>query len=249
MEEIVCVGKSRIAFLERERVIFMLKKVNFDVANVCTGIEPSEKERAVIMAMDTREEKADFIHSEKYEVLKRSIEEGGRYRLHPVYNTYFADLETGKVYSIRERNIAELRPTLYPNGYGYLTLMGKKRVYVHRFVMECFLGESINMHYAERVTHHCEYKEFCKDSLYNLRLISRSENGLKRYNHKRYVHKHYVAYRIYRDGVLIHDNVPSQMEVARILGVDSSAVVHHLNGNLETIRGCVVVGVFADDEK
>ena len=223
----------------------MLIVADISIEDVCKNIEISKQELQMILSKD----EGDFLCSEKYEVLKRSIEEGGRYRLHPVYNTYFADLETGKVYSIRERNIAELRPTLYPNGYGYLTLMGKKRVYVHRFVMECFLGESINMHYAERVTHHCEYKEFCKDSLYNLRLISRSENGLKRYNHKRYVHKHYVAYRIYRDGVLIHDNVPSQMEVARILGVDSSAVVHHLNGNLETIRGCVVVGVFADDEK
>ena len=227
----------------------MLKKVDFDIEDVGVGIEPSEKELAVIMAMDTQEEKVDFIHSEKYAIIKMGIEDGGRYRLHPVYDTYFADLETGKVYSIRKRNIAELKPTLYPNGYGYLTLMGKKRVYVHRFVIECFLGEPISENYGDRVSHHCEYKEFCKDSLYNLRLVSRSENGLKRYNHKRYVHKHYVAYRIYRDGVLIHDNVPSQMEVARILGVDSSAVVHHLNGNLETIKGCVVVGVFADDEE
>ena len=227
----------------------MLKKVDFDIANVCADIRPSEKELAVIMAMDTKEEKVDFIHSEKYAIIKRGIEEGGRYRLHPVYDTYFADLETGQVYSIREHNIAELKPTLYPNGYGYLTLAGKKRVYVHRFVIECFLGKPISENHGDRVSHHCEYEEFGKDSLYNLRLVSRSENGLKRYNHKRYVHKHYVAYRIYRDGVLIHDNVPSQMEVARILGVDSSAVVHHLNGNLETIKGCMVVGVFADVEE
>lgn len=223
----------------------MLIVADISIEDVCKNIEISKQELQMILSKD----EGDFLCSEKYEVLKRSIEEGGRYRLHPVYNTYFADLETGKVYSIRERNIAELRPTLYPNGYGYLTLMGKKRVYVHRFVMECFLGESINMHYAERVTHHCEYEEFGADSIYNLRLVSRSENGLKRYKHKRYVHKHYVAYRIYRDGVLIHDNVRSQMKVAEILGVDSSAVVHHLNGNLETIKGCVVVGVFADDEK
>lgn len=227
----------------------MLKKVDIDIADVGVGIEPSEKELAVIMAMDTKEEKADFLCSEKYEIIKRGIEEGGRYRLHPVYDTYFADLETGKVYSIRERNIAELRPTLYPNGYGYLTLAGKKRVYVHRLVMECYLGEPISENYGDRVSHHCEHKEFGKDSIYNLRLVSRSENGLKRHEHKRYVHNQYVAYRIYKDGVLIHDNVPSQLEVARILGVDSSAIVHHLNGLLETIKGCVVVGVFADAEK
>ena len=223
----------------------MLNKVDISKEEVGKDIEISKQELQMILSKD----EGDFLCSEKYEVLKRSIEEGGRYRLHPVYNTYFADLEAGKVYSIREHNIAELKPTLYPNGYGYLTLAGKKRVYVHRFVMECYLGESINVHYAERVTHHCEYKEFGKDSLYNLRLVSRSENGLKRSKHKRYVHNHYMAYRIYRDGVLIHDNVPSQLEVARILGVDSSAIVHHLNGNIETIKGCVVVGVFSDDEK
>lgn len=223
----------------------MLIVADISIEDVCKNIEISKQELQMILSKD----EGDFLCSEKYEVLKRNIEEKGRYRLHPVYNTYFADLETGKVYSIRKRNIAELRPTLYPNGYGYLTLMGKKRVYVHRIVMECYLGESINVHYAERVTHHCEYEEFGKESLYNLRLVSRSENGLKRYKHKRYVHKHYVAYRIYKDGVLIHDNVRSQMKVAEILGVDESAVVHHLNGNLATIKGCVVVGVFADVEE
>lgn len=223
----------------------MLKKVDIDIADIGVGIEISEKELQMILTMDT----GDFLCSEKYEVLKRNIEERGRYRLHPVYSTYFADLETGKVYSIRERNIAELRPTLYPNGYGYLTLAGKQRVYVHRIVMECFLGEPINKNYGDRVSHHCEHKEFGKDSIYNLRLVSRSENGLKRYKHKRYVHKHYVAYRIYRDGVLIHDNIRSQMKVAEILRVDESAVVHHLNGNIAAIKGCIVVGVFADAEK
>ena len=43
----------------------MLKKVDIDIADVGVGIEPSEKELAVIMAMDTKEEKADFLCSEQ----------------------------------------------------------------------------------------------------------------------------------------------------------------------------------------
>lgn len=221
----------------------MLIKVDFDMENVCTDVGISKEELQMILSTD----EGDFLQSEKYEVLKRSIE-GGRYRLHPVYNTYFADLETGKVYSIREHNIAELRPTYYPNGYGYLTLMGKRRVYVHRIVMECFLGESINENYKDRVTHHCEYSEFGADSLYNLRLVTRPENG-KRRHRKKYVHRKYKAYRIYKDGTLIYNNIPTQLEVARILKVDNSTVAHHLDGHIETIKGCVIVGVVDDAEE
>lgn len=219
----------------------MLIVADISIEDVCKDIKISEDELQMILSKD----EGDFLQSEKYEILKRSIE-GGRYRLHPVYNTYFADLETGKVYSIREHNIAELRPTYYPNGYGYLTLMGKKRVYVHRIVMECFLGEPINRAYGDRVTHHCEYSEFGADSIYNLRLVTRPENGKMRHRGRRHVRRKYRAYRIYKGGTLIHNNIPTQLEVARILEVDSSTVAHHLNGNLETIKGCVVVGVVDD---
>lgn len=219
----------------------MLIVADISIEDVCKDIKISEDELQMILSKD----EGDFLQSEKYEILKRSIEKGGRYRLHPVYRTYFADLETGKVYSIREHNVAELRPTYYPNGYGYLTLMGKRRVYVHRIVMECFLGELINDNYGDRVTHHCEYPEFGADSLYNLRLVTRPENGKMRHR-KKYTRRKYKAYRIYKGGTLIYNNIATQLEVASILDVDSSTVAHHLDGHIETIKGCVVVGVVDD---
>lgn len=116
-------------------------------------------------------------YKKNYYKTKRNIkfEMSNDWKEHPTYKGYYANGKLGLVVNGKTKKIIG---ALIPIGYIHLFIIdgnNKIAIYAHRFVYECYNG-IINDKILV-INHINENK--CDNRLYNLELVSKSENGKK----------------------------------------------------------------------
>ena len=177
----------------------------------------------------------------------------GRYRRHPVFTNIIVDLVTGDVYREDKENLgiakkAQITPR--SDGYSRISIC-KKLYYVHRIIMESFLGEMIEsignklkkLAHTDIEVHHCKLHDCSMDSIYNLRIVSHSQNCRKKSIAYNTINAD--GYQIVKDSEIVAV-VKNQRDVAKWANGTQSAVSKACRGLMRTFHGYEIVPIHVD---
>lgn len=193
--------------------------------------------------------KTGYLMCAAYPCLMQDIFLFGEYRRHPLHNNIIVDVSTGDVYREKHKGIAE-KIQISPRTDGYYRIsIDKKLYYVHRIVVEAFLGELLedstnglaDSKSAKMDIHHCEFGDCNVNSIYNLRVLTHSQNC----KFKNIVRNemNIEEYQIIKDEEIIA-SVRYQRDVAELIGGTQSAVSKAYRGILGTFHGYRIVPVY-----